>query len=680
MASRLNVTELDFDTIKTNLKDFLKQQSEFTDYDFEGSGMQVLLDILAYNTHYNAYYLNMLANESFLDTAQLRDSVVSHAKNLGYIPRSASAAKATLNFTIETNDSTPGQLTIPRGYVFRSNLIDNKFYNFVVLSDVTATKANTKYYYEELDIYEGELVSIVYTQNNSTNPKQAFTIPSEFVDTTSINVTVTTNSGGIDTSTYIKVENILDVDANSAVFFVTETAEGKYRVSFGDGVVGKQIPDNSVVTISYLVTNGELANFADSFVMTTAISGYTTGTVEVLANASGGGAKETVDSIKFNATSQFATQNRLITFKDYETYILQNYSKIDSISVWGGEDNDPPVYGKVFVSMKPKSDYYISEYEKQRIIDDIIKPVSIVAVQTEIVDPEYLYINSVVNVQYDKKKTTLTAEAIKTLIRNTIISYKNANLNKFGSKLIHSKLEKAIDGVDLNSIIGSDSTFRLEKRFEPSLGITKPYQIKFNTKLHRGTIANKLTSSKFNMIDTSAVERTVFLEEIPQSYSGLSAIRIVNAGYGYTTSPTITITGDGIGATAEAVVVNGKIESINITSRGINYTRAIITITGGGGSGASATAEIDSRVGTLQVVYFDTNAEKQIVDSNAGTIDYDLGVINLNDINIISVQTSDGLIRMDVESEAGIVETNKSTILTIDDADPTAVTINLTEV
>lgn len=680
MASRLNVTELDFDTIKSNLKQFLQQQSEFTDYDFEGSGMQVLLDVLAYNTHYNAYYLNMIANESFLDTAQLRKSVVSHAKMLGYVPRSASAAKATINISIETNDTTPGELTIPRGYILRSNLVDNQFYNFVVLEDVTATKANTIYYYENVDIYEGELVTVVYTQNNSTNPKQVFTLPSDAIDTTSIKVIVTTNTGGIESKTYTKVENVLDVSANSTVFFVGETSEGKYKINFGDDVVGKKLDDGSTITVSYLVTNAGSANYCNNFTITSQLGGYTTANVTLVNAASGGGPKETVDSIKFNATSQFATQNRLITYKDYETYILQNYNKINSISVWGGEENDPPVYGKVYISMKPKTDYYISEYEKQRIIDDIIKPVSIVAVQAEIIDPEYLYVNSVVNVQYDKTKTTLAPEAIKTAIKNAIFSYANKNLNKFGAKLIHSKLESTIDSVDTNSIVGSDSTFKLEKRFEPSLGEYVPYEINFNAPLHRGTITNKLISSKFNILDSSAVERTVFFEEIPQSFSGLSAIRVVNPGYGYTSAPTITITGDGINASAEAIIVNGRIESINIVTRGINYTRAIVTISGGGGYGASATAEIDSRIGILQTVYFDTNAQKQIVNSNAGEIDYDAGTITLNDITILSVSTTDGLIRLDVESEFGIVESTRNTILTVDQTDPSSVVINLTEV
>jgi hypothetical protein len=680
MASRLTVTDLDFDTIKTNLKTFLQQQSEFTDYDFEGAGLNVLLDILAYNTHYNAYYMNMIANESFMDTAQLRRSVISHAKTLGYTSKSVSAAKAVINATVDTFDSSSGQLTIPRGYTFRSNVIDNKFYNFLVLEDVTVTKAETKYFFENLDIYEGELVTFSFTQNNLTNPKQVFVLPSNAIDTTSVKVIVTDNLGNTATTVYTKVTNALQIDSTSEVYFINENLEGNYQINFGDGVLGKQIPDGATVTVSYLITNADVANFVNNFSISSAIGGFSSVTIDVIEVAAGGAPKETVDSIKFNSTSQFATQNRLITYKDYETYILQNYSKIDSISVWGGEENDPPVYGKVFISMKPKTDYFISNTEKQRIVDDIIKPVSIVAVLAEIVDPEYLYVLTNVDVQYDKTKTVSTSDAIKTAIRNAIISYKNTNLNKFGAKLVNSKMEKAIDNVDLNSIIGSDSTFRLEKRFEPVLNTVRTYSIKFNVPLHRGTITNKLTSTLFNVIDTTGVIRQVQFEEIPQSYSGISSIKVKNPGYEYLTAPTVTITGDGFGATAEAIIVNGKIESINVLNRGTDYTRAIVTITGGSGYGGEATVEIDSRVGSLRTIYFDTNAEKQIVDSNAGIVNYDTGEIIISDINILSLASSDGLIRLNIESQNGIIESVRNTIITIDETDPSSIVVNLSEV
>lgn len=680
MVSRLKVTELDFDTIKSNLKAFLQQQSEFTDYDFEGAGLNVLLDILAYNTHYNAYYMNMIANESFLDTAQLRDSVISHAKTLGYTPRSSTAAKATINLTLESGNSTPGQVTIPRGYIFRSNLIDNKFYNFVVTEDTISTKSGTKYYFENLEIYEGEFISFVYTQNDLSNPKQVFKLPSDSIDTTTIRVSVTTNSGNTSTTVYNKATDVLSINSNSEIFFINESSEGNYQLNFGDGILGKRVPDGSTITVSYLITNADQANFANGFVLTSPIGGITNATIDVTIPAAGGAPKETVDSIKFNSTSQFATQNRLITYKDYETYLLQNYPKIDSISVWGGEENDPPVYGKVFISLKPREDYYISNLEKQRIVDDIVKPVSIIAVLAEIVDPDYLYLNVSTTVQYEKAKTVATPDAIRNSVRNAIISYRDTYLNKFGARIADSKLERAIDVVDLNSFIGNDVELRLQKRFKPVLNEPTTYEIRFNVPLHRGTITNKMTSTKFNVFDSSGVIREVNLEEIPQSFSGISSIKIKNPGYGYTTAPTVTITGDGFGAVAEAVIVNGRIQTINIVNRGIEYTRAIVTISGGGGFGGEATAEIDSRIGTLRTIYFDTDAEKQIVNNNIGTIEYDTGLITITDINILSVTSADGLIRLTIESESGIIQSIRNTIITIDENDPSSIAVNLIEV
>lgn len=334
MVSRLKVTDLDFDTIKTNLKSFLQQQSEFTDYDFEGAGLNVLLDILAYNTHYNAYYMNMIANESFMDTAQLRQSVISHAKTLGYTSKSSTASKAIVDVTVETFDSTAGQITLPRGYIFRSNILDNKFYNFIVLEDVTVTKAGTKYYFENLEIYEGELITFSFLQNDLTNPKQVFVLPSNAIDTTSVKVVVTNNVGSTQTTVYSKSTSVLEIDSNSEIYFINENMDGNYQINFGDGVIGKKIPDGSTVTISYLITNADAANFLNNFSISSAISGYSSIEISTVEVAAGGAPKETVDSVKFNSTSQFATQNRLITYKDYETYILQNYNKIDSISVW----------------------------------------------------------------------------------------------------------------------------------------------------------------------------------------------------------------------------------------------------------------------------------------------------------------------------------------------------------
>ena len=683
MANRLRVTELDFDTIKNNLKTFLNQQSEFSDYDFEGSGLNILLDILAYNTHYNAYYLNMVANESFLDTALLRSSAVSHAKLLNYIPYSATAPKAVINFTVVSGITTPGTMTIPAGYNFLSELIDGKSYGFVVNDDVTVTKSNDTYYFENLEIYEGQRVSYVFNHNQNSNPKQIFILPDDNIDTRTLRVVVSPSSTSSLSTKYNIVTDILDVESTSEVFFLEENLSGKYQISFGNDVVGKKLPDGAVVTATYIITNGDVANKANNFLALQTIVdslGYSISnfTVTPVSPASGGAPKESVDSIRFSAPSQFATQNRLVTFKDYETYILNNYPNVGSISVWGGEDNDPPVYGTVYVSLKPKNNYYISNAEKQRIIDEIIKPKAIVSTQCIIRDPEYLYLVLENEVQYDPNKTTSTEESLKNTIRTSILNYSTTYLNKFGSKFVLSKVQEAIDDSQTASILGSKTNIRVQKRFVPSLNETKTYTVNFNVPLHRGGINDRLVSSQFDIYDFFGTRRTVSLEEIQGSYTGISSISVTNPGTGYLTTPTVTITGDGTGATAEAIVVNGAIQSIVITNRGIDYTRAIVTITDtGSGYGAAASATIDTRYGYIRTIYYDDNAQRQIVNSNIGTIDYDKGIVTINAIKILSVNTADGYIRLAFESDKGIISTSRDTIITIDEDDPASIVTTL---
>ena len=686
MADRLRVTELDFDTIKLNLKTFLNQQSQFTDYDFEGSGLNVLLDILAYNTHYNAYYLNMVANESFLDTALLRDSVVSHAKTLGYLPHSMKAPNATINFLVSSPNTTDGTLTIPAGYSFLSNQIDSKVYNFVVLEDTIVTKANSSYYFENLDISEGQLITYSFNHNQTSNPKQTFLLPDNNIDTTTIKVGVSSSPTTTNIEIYSLVTDILDIKNDSSVYYLQETKNGQYQIYFGNGIVGKSLPDGSVVSITYLVTNGTSANKANNFVGALTLSDslsqtLTNFTVTPISAAAGGSERETVDSIKFSSTAQFSTQNRLITTKDYESYLTKNYPSIDSISVWGGEEETPRAYGKVFVSLKPKEDYYISETEKRRILTEIIAPKAIVSVETIIRDPEYLYLLVSNYVQYNKNKTTQNAEGIKNSIKNAILLYNQTYLNKFGATFVLSKLQDSVDGVDLNAILGSETILRLQKRFEPDLTISASYIINFNSVLYRGTLTNRMTSTEFDVFDRTGTRRTVILEEVPQSYTGVSSVQVTNRGAGFITNPTVTITGDGVGATATATIVNGGLDSITLTNRGSGYTRAVATLSGGdGGYGASAIVILDARYGNLRTIYFDDLAQRQVVQEDVGTIDYNLGVVTLNDLRILSVVSTDGLIRLTIQSERGIVTSNKSTIITIDSTDTSSIVTNLVEI
>lgn len=683
MADRLRVTELDFDTIKENLKTFLSQQSEFTDYDFEGSGLSVLLDVLAYNTHYQAYYLNMVANEAFMDTALLRDSVISHSKVLGYVPYSRKAPRAVINFVANTNTTTDSTLTIPKGFRFFSNDIDGISYSFVTLDEVKVTKSNTSFTFLNLPIYEGQLVTYSYTQNNSTNPKQIFVLPDSEVDTTTLTVSVQSSSTNTQSFVYTYASDAGDTNTQSEVFYLQEGKNQRYEIYFGDDVIGRKIPDGSIVNVTYLVTNGTAANKANNFVdagqtLSDSIGNTITDfIINPISEAAGGAERESVDNIKFAAPLQFTTQNRLVTFKDYETYIQKKYPSVDSVSVWGGEDESPPKFGIVYISLKPKQNYYISDTEKQKIIDEIIKPKAIVAIQTIIRDPEFLYLLVSSTVTYDPNRTTLTEQQLSTAIRTAILSYKTTYLDKFGSQFILSKVQDNIDSVDINSILGCSVSVRLQKRFTPTLNSSTPYTIKFNTPLRRGTINNKLSSTKFTVIDAQGIDREVQFDEIPQSFSGITAIQVTNPGSGFISQPKVTIEGDGTGATASATIVNGRVQSIQVINRGIDYTRATVSITGGGGSGAIASAVVDGRVGTIRTVYYDALSQRQVVNENAGEIDYDAGVVTIKDIFIKSVESIDSSIRMSIESEKGIISTTKDTIITIDETDPISISTTL---
>ena len=678
MTQRLRITELDFDTIKTNLKAFLQSQSEFTDYNFDGAGLSYLLDILAYNTHYQAYYLNMVANESFLDTAITRDSVVSSAKNLGYIPKSMTSAVATVNITVDSGTTTPDILTLPRGTTFLSNLIDGKSYNFVVRDTLNISKSNTSFVFENVDLYEGNFTSSTFVQNNSSNPKQVFTIPDNNIDTTSLQVVVTDVSSNTAAETYTLVTDATELSTTSPVYYIQEGIGGYFQIYFGGDNVGKSIPDGSIVTVSYIITNGSNPNGANVFTGAMPIGAYTNYTVTTVNVASGGDSRETIQSIKNNAPLSFAAQNRLITSNDYKAVLSKEYPQASSIAVWGGEDEIPKVYGKVLVSIKPKTGYYISDSEKQRIINELILPKSVLSVKSDIIDPDYIFLRLSVEVKYNKNKTVLSSDALKNAIATTIYSYQVTDLDKFDGVFNTSPIIQNILAID-KSIVSCDINVRLSKKIDPTFNVKRTYTIQFGNKLLRGGIDSQLQSDEFYVLDAGNTQRLVNLEEVPNSYTGIEKITITNPGYGYTEIPTVTITGDGSGATAVATIVNGKITEINVTDRGIGYTRAEVTISGNGKLGA-AIAVITAQTGILETYYFDSNLKKQVVDPEAGTIDYTNGIIVLNNLNIANTTSSSNTLNISIESAEHYLKSTRNQILTIDDKDTTSIEVILTEI
>ena len=690
MADRLQVTELDFDSIKTNLKNFLKQQSEFVDYDFEGSGLSVLLDILAYNTHYNSYYVNMVANESFLDTALLRNSVVSHAKKMGYTPRSTRASKAIINVSVDSGTSNSGSLTLQTGQAFLSNLIDGRSYKFLVTDDVTVSKTGNNYNFLSVPIYEGELVSYNYTHSQSGNPTQTFVIQDANIDTTTLKISVRPSSSNTQITVYNKATEVINVSQTDAVYFLEEGRNGKYQIFFGDDVVGKKLPDGAIVTASYLITNGSIPNSANNFTVASTIGGYSTITINSTSPASGGAIRETVDEIKYAAPLSLTSQNRAVTKNDYIRLIQQKYPAFEAVNVWGGEENDPPIFGKVFISAKPKLGFEVTQTEKDYVVNKIIKPISVMTVTPEIVDVDYNYLKLISKVYYDPAKTATNSASLQTGISNTIKTYCDTELNKFNTYFKSSGLKTAVDKYS-GAILSNDLEVFISKKFLPDLINSDSYVIDFGVELQQGTtLDNFYSSPNFTMMDENAISRVCYFEEIPSSYTGLESITVTNPGINYTGTPTIEIVGDGTGAQAYATIVNSKLKSITVTNPGIGYTSVAIRIIGGNGQLATADGVLQGRYGQLRIVYFKADEissqnTKVVLNANrnngvVGIIDYVMGKITITDFNPAAVNDVFGYLSLNIRPKATTIKSEKNKMLVLDADDPTAVVVQLTPV
>ena len=473
---KLEVTDLDFDTVKDNFKVFLKQQSVFTDYDFEGSGMAVLMDLLAYNTHYLAFHSNMLANEMFLDTSLNRASAVSHAKAIGYTPVSMKASNASVTITVSNVPTTQTILTMPAGTIFNST-VDGVNYQFVTIADSTANSTSGIFTFPNVRIYEGTRITFRYVVD-SNNLEQRFIIPSNKVDTSTLTVRIQNSSSDTTTTSYSLNTDYTTLNSTSTVYFLQEVEDGKFQVYFGDGVIGKKPTDNNIILLSYVVTNGTGADGANAFTAASSIGGYSSITTLTVTSASGGGDPETVDSIKFNAPLKYASQGRAVTPDDYKSIIPSLYSNIRSIQVWGGEDNDPAIYGRVYISIKPTTGDSLTDSSKA-IITDGLKQYNVASVTPVIVDPETLSLVLGVTVKYNSSETEKTSSDIQTLAETTLSTFNTNNLQKFDSVFRHSNLLKALDDTD-PSILSSTATVKMKRSITPTLNADTKYTIKFN--------------------------------------------------------------------------------------------------------------------------------------------------------------------------------------------------------
>ena len=685
--SNISLVGLDFDVIKNNLKTYLKSQDVFKDYNFDGSGLSVLLDVLAYNTQYNAFYLNMVANEMFLDTSLQRSSVVSHAKLLNYTPKSATAPAAIINIT--ANNVTDTSVTLPAYTNFLSEAINKINYNFVTVDSVTLNTdpLTQSVIFNDIIIKEGIPVNYTFTVDSTSNPTYVFELPDSSVDSSTVRVMVQQSSSNTYSSTYTVSNKYLTLDGTSEIFFIAESVNGNYEITFGDGILGKKLVDGNLVKVSYIITQGKAAIGANNFVLMDPLPGLTDVTISGKLPAGDGSGKESIDSIKFQAPKLYASQNRGVTKTDYIALINQNSLGIsfDAVNVWGGEENVPPAYGQVFICAKPTGSYTLNNTQKQRLIEETLNPVSIMTVTPTMVDPDYTYVRVVTNVVYDPDKTSLNSSQIKEKVRTAIQNFCTSTLNTFNSSFMSSKLTDAISSVD-TSIVTNEINIQIQKKFYPNLVTPRTYNLQYGTSLKKGMFqgsVNSYPAIRFtNKSDRANTISGVYLEEIPQFTSGVDSIYIANPGFAYQYPPTVTILGDGSGATATSTINTiGQITGITVTSSGNNYTSAVATITPDPydttGKNGVVIVNLQGKYGTLRTFYYNSDNVKTVLNSNAGTIDYENGVLTLNSFGPIQVDNDLGQLTISATPTSTIISSSFNRILTMDVYDPNSVLVNV---
>ena len=498
----INLVNLDFTSLKESLKTYLKTQNTFKDYDFEGSNINVLLDVLSYNTYMNTFYLNMIGNEMFLDSAQLRESVISRAKELNYTPRSFKSARATVTLTIQT-DGSVASVTIPKGTTFNARIGSNTF-TFSTDENKVISGANSTFVSDEIVIYEGQYVNDTFTVNNS-DTSQRFILSNPTIDTTSLTVTVIEDNGA-EILSYLKATSLFDKQSNSQIFFVQGAENDKYEILFGDGVLGRKPKDNSIAVCEYRICKGELPNGAFKFTSDGAIQTFSNVAVTTVSAAAQGAIHESIESVKFNAPRYFTTQERAITAEDYRNLLLLNFPEINAVSVYGGEEAVPPVFGKVFIAVDLKNVDGVPDIRKQQYYN-FIKPRASLSIDPVFIDPDFMYVSIDSTVRYNLNTTALNSESIKELIISAIKSFNTTYLDDFNTTLRYSSLVRAIDTVD-RSILSNDTIIRPIRVVLPDVGVDKSYDIDFAQELEND-YADVQKNHPSNFIST--IESTTFV-------------------------------------------------------------------------------------------------------------------------------------------------------------------------
>ena len=571
MATKLEISQLDFDGIKDNLKTFLSQQDEFTDYDFEGSGMNVLLDVLAYNTHYLGYNANMLANEMYLDSADQRSSVVSLAKQVGYTPKSSVSSTARIDVVL--NNATGSTVTMSRGTKF-STTVDGTNYSFVNNADVSISPQDGVYKFSNLDIFEGTYLNYKYTANTS-DKDQRFIIPNDFVDTTTLTVKVQESSSDSTTNTYKLATGITALDSTSKVYFLQEVENGRYEVYFGDGVLGEAIADGNIVILDYITCNLDEPNGATSFTLSGTVGGFANVTITTLDNAANGSGPETIKSIKYNAPRDYTAQDRAVTADDYKVLVKSLYANAQSVQVYGGEDAATPDYGKVYVSIKAKSGSNLTEVTKSSLVKSL-KSFAVASVTPVIIDPETTFITLTVTFKYDSSLTTKDISTLQTNVLNAISSYNTDTLEDFTGVFRYSSVGKVIDDAD-TSILSNITKVKMYKYITPTLSSGLKYTLSFNNAFfnphsgHNASAGGIISSTGFKINNDSSTNEH-FLDD-----DGDGNIRVY-----YLNGTTRVYTDSTFGtvnyATGEIILTSANITSISNVD-GATSTQIRVTTT-----------------------------------------------------------------------------------------------------
>jgi hypothetical protein len=556
MATKLEISQLDFDGIKDNLKTFLSQQDEFTDYDFEGSGMNVLLDVLAYNTHYLGYNANMLANEMYLDSADQRSSVVSLAKQVGYTPKSASSSKATIDVLV--NNGSGATITMSRGTKFTTT-VDGTNYSFVNNADISISPVDGVYKFSNLDIYEGTYLNYKYTANTS-DKDQRFIIPNDNVDTTTLTVKVQESSSDSTTNTYTLATGITALDSTSKVYFLQEVENGRFEVYFGDGVLGEAIADGNIVILDYITCNRDESNGATSFTLSGTVGGFSNVTITTVGNAANGSGPESIKSIKYNAPRDYTSQDRAVTAEDYKVLVKSLYANAQSVQVYGGEDAAVPDYGKVYISIKAKSGSNLTEVTKVGLVQSL-KSFAVASVTPVIIDPETTFITLETTFKYDSSLTTKDVSTLQTNVLNAVSNYNDDTLENFTGMFRYSAVGQVIDSAD-TSILSNITKVKMYKNITPTLSSGLKYTLSFNNAFfnphsgHNSAAGGIVSSTGFKINDDSSTNEH-FLDD-----DGAGNIRVY-----YLSGTTRIYTSSSFGTinytTGEIILTSANITSIS---------------------------------------------------------------------------------------------------------------------